>query len=102
MKVTTRKWDTSEYLDSPEMIHEYLKAAFEQGDTELLITAIGNVAKAQGMSNIARKSNLSRQNLYKALSPHSTPKFDTIKKVIEALGCKMTLLQDAHPETADH
>jgi len=102
MKITTRKWDTSEYLDSPEMIHEYLKAAFEQGETEMLITAIGNVAKAQGMSSIARKSNLSRQNLYKALSPHSTPKFDTIKKVIEALGCKMTLLQTSAPETADH
>ena len=45
MKVTTRKWDASEYPDSPEMIHEYLKAAFEAGDSELLITAIGNVAK---------------------------------------------------------
>jgi probable addiction module antidote protein len=91
MKVTTRKWDASEYLDSPEMIHEYLKAAFEEGDSELLITAIGNVAKAQGMSEIARKSALSRQNLYKALSPEGSPKFNTVKKVIEAMGCKLTI-----------
>ncbi len=92
MKVTIRKWDASEYLDSPEMIHEYLKAAFEEGDNELLMTAIGNVAKAQGMSEIARKTNLSRQNLYKALSPDGAPKFETVKKVIEALGCKLGIV----------
>jgi probable addiction module antidote protein len=64
MKLTTKKWDACEFLDSPEMIHEYLKAAFEEGDKELLIAAIGNVAKAKGMTEIARKTNLSRQNLY--------------------------------------
>lgn len=92
MKVTTRDWDTSEYLDSPEMIHEYLKTVMEDGNSELLFEAIGNVAKAQGMSEIARKTNLSRQNLYKALSPNSSPKFDTVKKVIEALGCKLAIV----------
>jgi len=92
MKVTTRKWDASEYLDSPEMIHEYLKAAFEDGDSEMLLIAIGNVAKAQGMSEIARKTKLSRQNLYKALSPGGAPKFDTVKKVVEAFGCKLALV----------
>ena len=92
MKVTTRKWDTSEHLDSPEMIREYLAAALEQGDSELLIEALGNVAKAQGMSEIARKTQLSRQNLYKALSPGSSPKFDTIQKVIKALGCKLAVV----------
>ncbi|MCK5915220.1 MAG: putative addiction module antidote protein, partial [Deltaproteobacteria bacterium] len=54
--------------------------------------AIGNVAKAQGMTEIARKTNLSRQNLYKALSPNATPKFDTVKKVVEALGCKLAII----------
>lgn len=92
MKVTTRKWDASEYLDNPEMIHEYLKAAFEDGDSEMLLIAIGNVAKAQGMSEIARKTKLSRQNLYKALSPGGAPKFDTVKKVVEAFGCKLALV----------
>ena len=91
MKITTKKWDTSEYPDSPEMIHEYLKAAFEKGDSELLMIAIGNVAKAKGMSEIAKETNLSRQNLYKALSANSSPKFETVKKVIEALGCKLAI-----------
>ena len=63
MKITTKKWDASEYLDSPEMIHEYLKAAFEKGDSELLMIAIGNVAK--GMSEIAKKTNLNHKNIYK-------------------------------------
>jgi probable addiction module antidote protein len=91
MKITTKKWDASEHLDSPEVIHEYLKAAFAENNSELLMVAIGNVAKAQGMSEIARKTNLSRQNLYKALAPNSSPKFDTVKKVIEALGCKLAI-----------
>lgn len=92
MKVTTKKWDASEYLDSPEMIQEYLQAAFAEGDSELLLAAIGNVAKARGMSEIARKTKLSRQNLYKALAPNSSPKFETVKKVIEALGCKLAIM----------
>lgn len=91
MKITTRKWDTSEYLDSPEMVREYLKAAFEEGDSELILEAIGNVAKARGMSEIANKTGLSRQNLYKALSPGASPKFDTIQHVVSALGCKLSV-----------
>ena len=92
MQVTTRKWDASEYLDSPEMINEYLKAAFEEGDFELLIVAIGNAAKAKGMSEIARKTEMSRQNLYKALSVNGSPKFETVWKVIEALGFKLAVV----------
>ena len=74
------------------MIREYLKAACEEGDTQLLITAIGNVAKAQGMTEISRKTNLSRQNRDKALSQNATPKFDTVKKVVKALGCKLAII----------
>ncbi len=92
MTIKTRKWDASEYLDSPEMIKEYLNAVFEDGDKELILAALGDVAKAVGMSEIANKSNLSRQNLYKALSANQSPKFDTIKKVVEALGCKLAVV----------
>ncbi|MGR0480552.1 addiction module antidote protein [Candidatus Electronema sp. TJ] len=91
-KITTRKWDAVEYLDSPEMIREYLKVSFEEGDTEQLMLAIGQVAKAQGLSEIARKANLSRQNLYNALAQGSSPKFETIRKVVEALGCKLGIV----------
>ncbi len=73
------------------MIHEYLKAAFEDGDSELLMVAIGNVAKAKGMSEIAKETNLSRQNLYKDLSANSSPQFEAVKKVIEALGCNLAI-----------
>jgi probable addiction module antidote protein len=91
MATKTTPFDASEYLDSPEMIREYLKAAFEGGDAELLAIALGNVAKAQGMTEIARKTHLSRQNLYRALTPGASPKFDTIKKVVEAFGMKLTI-----------
>lgn len=91
-QVTTKKWDASEYLDSPEMIREYLKVSFEQGDSEQLIMALGQVAKAQGISDIARKADISRQNLYKILSGGSSPKFETVKKVVEALGCKLAIV----------
>lgn len=91
-RVTTRKWDAVEYLDSPEMIREYLKVSFEEGDSEQLMMAIGQVAKAQGISEIAKKANLSRQNLYKALSQGSSPKFETVRKVVEALGCKLGIV----------
>lgn len=91
MKVTTKKWDASEYLDSPEMIREYLKAALEDGDTELLITALGNVAKAKGMSEIAQKTKLNRQSLYKSLSPKGSPKFETVLKVLQAFNLKLTI-----------
>lgn len=92
MKVTVRKWDAGEYLDSPEIIREYLTAAFEEGDSELIMSAIGNVVKARGISEIARKADLSRQNLYNALSPDGTPNFETVRKIIEALGCKLAVV----------
>ena len=91
MKITTPKWDTSEYLDNPEMIHEYLKAAIEEGDVELLMTALGNVAKARGMTEIAKEASLNRQNLYKSLSPNGSPKFETVMKILRALDLKLTI-----------
>jgi probable addiction module antidote protein len=91
-RLTTRKWDAVEYLDSPEMIREYLKVSFEEGDSEQLMMAIGQVAKAQGISEIAKRANLSRQSLYKALSRGSAPKFETVRKEVEALGCKLGIV----------
>lgn len=91
-KITTRKWDAVEHLDSPEMIREYLKVSFEEGDTEQLMMAIGQVATAQGISEISRKADLSRQNLYKALAQGDAPKFETVRKVLEALGCKLGIV----------
>ena len=94
MGMKTRKWDASEYLDNPEMVCEYLKATLEEGDTDLLMVAIGNVAKARGMTDIAKKTDLNRQNLYKPLSGSGSPKFDTIAKVLRAFGLKITIVPE--------
>lgn len=91
MSVTISRWDASKYLDSPEMMREYLQAMLEENGIDGFQRALGDIAKARGMSEIARKTNLSRQNLYKALSQGSSPKFETIKKVVEALGCKIAI-----------
>ena len=92
MNVTTKKWDASEYLDSPEMMKEYLQIMLEENGIGGFQRALGDIAKAKGMSEIARKTNLSRQNLYKALSSKGSPKFDTVKKVVEALNCKLAIV----------
>jgi len=89
MSTTIKNFDPSEYLDSPEMIQEYLQVMLEENGVEGFQRALGEVAKAKGMSEIARSAHLSRQNLYKALAPGSAPKFETIKKVVEAVGCKL-------------
>ena len=72
--------------NTPEMGCKYLKATLEEGDTDLLMVAIGNVAKARGMTDIAKKTDLNRQNMYKALSGSGSLKFDIIAKVLRAFG----------------
>lgn len=89
MKTEISNWDASEFLDSPEMIKEYINAAIEDGNPGLLQAALGDVAKAQGMTEIAKKANVSRQNLYKTFSSDRQPRLDTIQKVIHSLGLKL-------------
>jgi len=91
MTIKTKPFDASEYLDNPEMMLEYIQFMLEENGIEGFQRALGYVAKAQGMSEVFRKTNLSRQNLYKALTPDSPPKLDTIKKVVEAVGCKLNV-----------
>lgn len=82
----TSKFDIAEHLDSDEMIIEYLNAALEDGDENAIIVAIGNIAKAMGMTKISEQTGLSRPGLYKALSEGSKPQFSTILKVLRAIG----------------
>lgn len=82
----TSKFDIADYLDSDEMIAEYLNAALEDGDENAIIVAIGNIAKAIGMTRIAEQTGLSRPSLYKALSEGAKPQFSTILKVLRAIG----------------
>lgn len=82
----TSKFDIADYLDNEEMITEYLNAALEDGDEKTLIVAIGDIAKAIGMTKIAERTGLSRPSLYKALSEDAKPQFSTILKVLRAIG----------------
>lgn len=82
----TTKFDIADYLDSNEMIAEYLNEILEEGNDAEIITAIGHIAKAIGMTKIAEETGLSRPSLYKALSEGAKPQFSTIMKVLKAVG----------------
>ena len=90
-KTITTKYDVSEHLRTPEEMAAYLEACIEEsdGDTAFIAKALGDIARAKGMSQVARDAGLSRESLYKALSGDRSPAFDTILKVINALGLKL-------------
>ena len=90
-KTITTKYDVAEHLRTPEEMAAYLEASFEEanGDAVFIAKALGNIARAKGMSRVARDAGLSRESLYKALSGDRSPGFDTILKVIRALGLKL-------------
>ncbi|MFD0932502.1 addiction module antidote protein [Psychroflexus salinarum] len=82
----TSRFEIADYLESEEMISEYLNTVLEDGDDSDLIVAIGHIAKSIGMSKIAEKTGMSRPSLYKALSKGAKPQFGTIMKVLKAIG----------------
>ncbi|KAF0863506.1 MULTISPECIES: addiction module antidote protein [Pseudomonas] len=90
-------FDMAELLDSDQAIAEYLSQVLADGDTEEFLRAIGYVAKARGMSQIARDAGMGRESLYKAFAPGSKPRFDTVLKVIHALGIDLQA-QPGHVE----
>jgi probable addiction module antidote protein len=89
-KVKTFPYDSAEYLDTPEAVAVYLEEAFATDDPEFISFALGTVARAKGMTEVARKTGLSRESLYKALSAEGNPEFATILKVMKALDLKIT------------
>lgn len=95
-KLKLRKWDSAEHLNSDEDIALYLDACLEEAgdDPAFIAKALGTIARARGMSQLARETGLGRESLYKALSGEGNPSFATILKVIHALGVKL------HAETA--
>jgi probable addiction module antidote protein len=86
----TTPWDPAEYLATPESIAAYLEAAFEDGDPALIATALGDIARAMGMTQLAAQAGVTREALYKALSPTRDPRLSTLLGVIRALGLKLT------------
>ena len=86
MKRKVSRFDVADYLDNEEMIAEYLSAILEEGNQELLLAVIGDIAKARGMKKIAEDAGLGRESLYKALAPGAKPRFETVMKVLKSLG----------------
>jgi len=87
--ITTTLWDPVDNLNTEEDIMNYLEAAFETDDPELIAAVLGDIARARGMAAIAEKTGLGRTSLYKALSPDGPPEFATVMKVVKALGLKL-------------
>jgi probable addiction module antidote protein len=83
------EFDASLFLDSDEAVAAYLNDILQANDPALLASALGDIARARGMADIARGAGLTREALYKALRPHSQPRFDTVQRVCAALGVKL-------------
>ena len=82
--------DASRYLTDDEAVAEYMNAVLESGDSNLLLRALGEMARVRGMAKVARDTGLGRESLYKALAPGAKPRFDTVLRVVGALGLKLT------------
>jgi probable addiction module antidote protein len=83
-------FDAARYLGDDVAIAEYMSAVLETGDADLLLLALGDVARARGMAQVAKDTGLGRESLYKALAPGAKPRFDTVLKVARALGVRLT------------
>jgi probable addiction module antidote protein len=90
-KLKTLPWDAAAYLKTADDIANYLEAVLEDGDPALVAAALGDIARAKGMTKIARAAGLGRESLYKALSPGGNPELATVLKVIRALGLKLSV-----------
>jgi probable addiction module antidote protein len=82
-------FDASDYLDSEEVIAEYLTVALEDPDPDAFLMAVRDVAKARGIATVAENAGLGRESLYKALRPGAQPRFDTVRRLCDALGVKL-------------
>ena len=93
-KTNYKTLDPAEYLDNDAVIAEYLSAAAADPNPDVLVAAIGDVAKARGMAQIAKDAGLGRESLYKALSAGAHPRFETINSVLRALGVKFVVVAE--------
>ena len=88
-RTKTQPFDAADYLNSEDDMVAYLEAALEQDDPRVVAAALGDIARAKGMSQVARDAGLGRESLYKALSPEGNPEFGTVMKVVRALGLSL-------------
>jgi len=88
-KTKTSPWDPANHLKTEEDMAAYLEAALEDGDPALVAAALGDIARAKGMTQIAREAGLGRESLYKSLSPEGNPELATVLKVVKAIGLRL-------------
>lgn len=91
MAMRISEFDPSAYLDNENVIAEYLAAALEDENPDVFLAAVGNIAKARGMSAIAKSAGLGRESLYKAFTPGAKPRYETVLKVLQSLGVRLTV-----------
>lgn len=91
MKKQLIPFDMADYLDSDEAIAEYLSQVLADGDQDELLEALGHIAKAKGMAQIAKDAGVGRESLYKAFAPGAKPRFETISKVVKSLGLSLQI-----------
>jgi probable addiction module antidote protein len=92
----TYKWDMADHIKTKDDVIGYLEAALEENDTELFFEVIGDIARSEGMTQLARELNLSRESLYRSFSKTGNPSFTTVVKLLDVLGYKIKVL----PKTA--
>ncbi len=97
MAIELKTYDVAEFLDSEEEMHLYLEAAFEDGDPAIIKNALSNIARARGMTDIAKSAGITRAGLYRALSEDGNPTLDTIVKVLRALGLQIAIERKPEP-----
>lgn len=91
MAIELATYDVAEHLDSEEEIRLYLEAAFEDGDTKVITNAIGNVARARGMTEVAKSAGISRAGLYRALGEQGNPSLETLSAILHSFGMRLTV-----------
>jgi len=89
-------FDAADYLDNEEVIAEYLNAALEDENPDVFLVAVSDIAKARGMAQLAKDTGLGRESLYKALAPGAKPRYDTVLKLVRALGVELHATAAAH------
>ncbi len=90
-KLELAPYDASEFLDNEKVIAKYLALALEDPDPDMFLVAVANVAKARGLSKVAKDSGLGRESLYKALKPGSKIRYDTVRRLLDSLGVQLTV-----------
>jgi len=95
----TSKFDVAQYLDSDEVMAEYLTAAMENDNPDVFLAALADVAKARGITKLAQESGLGRESLYKVFAPGSKPRFETIMKITKALGVPLAVKGEPQAES---